>query len=275
MNAHKPLFLSLLTLALAACAGGEGEGAPTPQPGQAAAPAPATAEAQAGLTEADLARIVTEVMEQEYPGAHDAAGNCWRYVLEIETGGDDIAYCMRPQPAHQVQASDGSTQVYFFASNANDLGSNLEYNYTAVDMGLMAAFQVAVPRDLGMRVVASSKAMEFGTAGACGCERAEFTRLGNDYYGWMFTSGGVWQGTVVSSHEIVAPHDGVFRNLSKVPEIREDAQDVRYAVEVQDDGSAREVYPLRVVKMQSDKKVAERTLEFDRAQWAYPGIGDF
>ena len=273
MNAHKPVFLSLLTLALAACAGGEGEGAPAPQPEQATTAAPAVA--QTALAEADLARIVAEVMEREYPGAHDVAGNCWRHVLETETGGDDIAYCLRPQPAQQVQAKDGTTQVYVMATNANDLGDNLEYAYSAVDAGLMAAFQVAVQPDLGWRMVASSKAMEFGTAGACGCERAAFTRLGTDYYGWMFTSGGVWQGTVVSNHEIVAPHDGVFRDLSKVPEIREDAQDVRYDVEVQDDGSASEVYPLRVVKMQSDKKVAERTLEFDRAQWAYPGIGDF
>lgn len=227
------------------------------------------------LGDLELRRVVDEVMSSAYPDSHDAAAGCWRYVLQVPVRDEEVAYCMRPQPAQQIPASDGSTTVYVFAANATDLGDNLDYAYSGVDAGLMAAFQISIAADGSWKLLASAKGMEFGTAGACGCEQARFTRLGADYYGWMFTSGGMWQGVLATQHEIVAPHEGGFKNLSAVPEIREEQQNVRYVLSVVNDEAAREFYPLRVEKMREGRKLGELTLEFDRARWAYSDIGNF
>lgn len=284
MTPHSSFALAALMLCAAACTG-ESPPAPTappvaaspssdtgkddrPQPGRVEASVPAP------LSDAALQRIVDEVMTSAYPGAHDAENGCWRYLHEVPVRDESVAYCMRPQPARQVPSAGGGTTIHLIAANANDLGDNLDYAYSAVDAGLLAAFQIDVAQDGSWTLSASAKGMEFGTAGACGCEQARLTRLGADYYGWMFTSGGMWQGVLATQHAIVAPHEGGFKDLSAIPEIREDRQDVRYAVSVVDDDAAREFYPLRVEKMRGDSRIGERTLEFDRVRWAYPVVGD-
>ena len=221
------------------------------------------------LGDLELRRVVDEVMNSAYPDSHDAAAGCWRYVLQVPVRDEEVAYCMRPQPPQQIPASDGSTTVYVFAANATDLGDDLDYAYSAVDAGLMAAFQISIAADGSWKLLASSKGMEFGTAGACGCEQARFTRLGADYYGWMFTSGGMWQGIIATHHVIIAPYAGGFKDLSAVPEIREDQQGVRYAVSVVNDDMEQDFYPLRVEKIRGDSKLGEQALGFDRARWAY------
>ena len=93
--------------------------------------------------------------------------------------------------------------------------------------------------------------------------------------GYQETEGGMWQGILVSNHEIVAPHNGVFKNISAIPEIREEAQDVRYAVTVVDGDPDLDVFPLKVEKLESGKKTGQRIVGFDRGKWAYQTIGDF
>jgi hypothetical protein len=181
---------------------------------------------------------------------------------------------MRSRPP-QWAGDEDAKSLYFIASSANDINDDLRYAYGSVDAGLMGAFQVSIGPDGGWKLVAAEKAIDFGTAGACGCEVAKLVRLGRGYYGWMFTSGGMWQGIVVSNHEIVAPHNGGFKNLSAIPEIREEAQDVRYTVAVVDSDPEADVFPLKVEKLQSDRKAGERIVGFDRDKWAYQTIGDF
>lgn len=285
MTPHSSIALLALMLCATACTG-EGPTAPaappaaeTVQPQDAgrddpAPPGSAPPAAAVPLGEAALQRIVDAVMNSAYPDSHDAAAGCWRTLHEVPVRDETVAYCMRPQPARQVPSEHGGTTVHLIAANANDLGDNLDYAYSAVDAGLMAAFQIDVAQDGSWTLAASAKGMEFGTAGECGCEQARFTRLGADYYGWMFTSGGMWQGVLATQHAVVAPHAGGFKDLGALPEVREDQQDVRYALSVVDDDAAREFYPLRVEKMRGDTKIGERMLEFDRARWAYPVVVD-
>lgn len=241
------------------------------QPPAASAHAPQPS-AQPVLAPADLERIVTEVMDQAYPGARDAEHGCWTYAFETQQ--DELAYCMRPHPAREVATASGPT-VYFYASNATDIRGNPDYAYAAPDPGLMAAFRLSVSPDGRWTLLGSEKGMPFGTAGGCGCEDATFLRLGRETYGWTFTSGGMWQGVIVSDHEIVAPSGQGFKDISDIPDIREDAQDVEYRIAVISDDPQRDAYPLRVEKYRGDRKVGERTVEFDRAKGMYAGIGDF
>jgi len=277
MNApirHRTIALLLaLTAGLSACLAGCRQEAAQAPASPSAAPAQAPSKpVQTTLGLAELEKIVNEVMEHEYPGAHDLKHGCWTYA--IETDEDELAYCMRPHPAHEVTSESG-TMVYFYASNATDIRGNPDYAYAAVDSGVMAAFEVSISPDKRWTLVASEKGMEFGTNGACNCDDARFVRLGKAYYGWTFTSGGMWQGVIVSNQEIVAPHEHGFKDISDIPSIREGAQNVEYRTEVLADDPGREFYPLRVEKYQADHKVGERIVEFDRGKWMYAGIGDF
>jgi hypothetical protein len=181
---------------------------------------------------------------------------------------------MRSHKAQWVDNAGGKT-LYFIATSASDINDDLRYAYSSVNSGLMGAFEVSVDQKGGWKVLSSEKAMDFGTSGACGCEDATFVRLGRAYYGWMFASGGVWQGIVVSNHEIVAPHDGRFKNLSAIPEIREEAQDIRYTISIVDRDQGLDVFPLLVEKLKSDKKIGDRAVDFDLEKWAYQGIDGF
>jgi hypothetical protein len=112
--------------------------------------------------------------------------------------------------------------------------------------------------------------MTFGTVGDCGCRDAKLEKLSNKGdYGWVFTSGGVWQGTVVSSYSIVTAVKNEFLDVSKIPQIREGDQDVRYEMTVQPDPSAAGLYPLKVVKTKAKAKVAEFTVPFDATKARY------
>ena len=275
-------LLALAAAASVSLSGCRQQTAPAAQPASAPASQPqvqpvatpanvAPQPAQTRLAPADLQRIVSEVMEHEYPGARDAEHGCWTYASK---GQDELSYCMRPHPAQEVMAATGP-MVYFHASNATDIRGNPDYAYASPDAGLMAAFQVSVSSDGRWTLLASEKAMPFGTAGSCGCEDAKFLRLGKDVYGWAFTSGGMWQGVIVSNHEIVVPGGSGFKDISDIPDIREEAQDVEYRIAVMSDVPERERYPLRVEKYQGDRKVGERIVEFDRAKGMYAGIGDF
>lgn len=279
MSQHASLVLLLAVAALTtACKPSAPEAAivaSAPQAAASAAVPPATRPPAArtpDAAKADAARIVADVMREQYPDGYDEKHDCWSFSRKSADG--ETGYCMRSHPAQWADGENGNS-FYFIASSASDINDDLRYAYGSVDPGLMGAFKVSVASDGGWTLESASKAMDFGTAGACGCEDARLVRLGRGYYGWMFTSGGMWQGVVVSNHEIVAPHDGSFKNLSAIPEIREEAQDVRYTVTVVDSDPDMDVFPLKVEKSASGKQAGERIVGFDRNKWAYGTIGDF
>lgn len=276
MKPHTAIVMLALLAGLQACdrmSSANESAKAAPEAPVAAAPAAAIVDAPASpaLSPAEIDRIVAEAMRQRYADGRDDKHDCW--LVSRESGDEQTDYCMRPGPAKVVDTSAGR-RLYFYAYSVADINDDLRFSYDAVDSGLMGAFELSIAPDGAWTAVAAENAMDFGTAGVCGCQNAEFAKLGADYYGWKFVSGGMWQGVIVSNHEIVAPHDGRFKNLSAIPEIREEAQDVRYRIEVVDSDAARDVYPLRVEKMRSDKKVGERVVEFDREKWMYQEIRD-
>lgn len=213
------------------------------------------------LTSSQIDAIVVEVMNQQYGNERSRDGKCWSFKYSDD--GLDTDYCMEPRKPELVGPSNRA--MYLLASNRSDDTDA----FGAVTPGLMGAFQVAIEKDGSWRYVAKAPALPFGTMGYCGCDKAKFVSLGDDYYGWMFTSGGTWQGVTVSNHEIVAPHQGTFKDVSDVPEIREDDQDAIYSIEFGTDSGQAGVRPLKVIKAVSGKVQSERLVPFDEARWEY------
>lgn len=218
-------------------------------------------QAQAGkVASSQIDAIVVEIMNQQYED-HNAEGNCWNF--KYRDGEQDVDYCMAPAKPELV-GQFGRT-MYLRVSNRTDADGAFD----ATTPGLMGAFQVAIESNGQWRYVAKSSALPFGTLGYCGCDKAKFVQLGIDYYGWVFTSGGTWQGATVSNHEVVAPHEGIFKDLSDVPEIREDDQDSIYSIEVAAEPRQGGMKSLKVTKTMSGKVQAERLIPFDQARWEY------
>ncbi|MFC5576522.1 hypothetical protein ACFPOA_00670 [Lysobacter niabensis] len=220
------------------------------------------AQAQAGeVSSSQIDAIVVEIMNQQYGKGHREEGSCWNF--KYRDGERDVDYCM--EPAKPELVGPAGRTMYLRVSNRADA----EGAFDATTPGLMGAFQIAIESDGQWRYIAKSSALPFGTLGYCGCDKAKFVRLGSDYYGWIFTSGGTWQGVTVSNHEVVAAHDGAFKDLSDVPEIREDDQNTIYSIEVVAEPEQGGVKSLKVVKAISGKVQDERLVPFDQARWEY------
>ena len=230
---------------------------------------PAIAQAQtAAAPTPDVTATIKAVMDDQYGQTYDAKHGCWAYGY---SGGEADAadYCMRPGKPEVVDVG-GSKILYFSASSATDIRDNPSYGYSQAQPGLMGAFKIRLGGKQGWTFVAMEPAMTFGTVGDCGCRDAKLEKLSNKGdYGWVFTSGGVWQGTVVSSYSIVTAVKNEFLDVSKIPQIREGDQDVRYEMTVQPDPSAAGLYPLKVVKTKAKAKIAEFTVPFDAKKARY------
>jgi hypothetical protein len=230
---------------------------------------PAITQAQTAAAPApDVTATIKAVMDDQYGQTYDAKHGCWAYSY---SGGEADAadYCMRPGKPEVVDVG-GSKILYFSASSATDIRDNPSYGYSQAQPGLMGAFKIRLGGKQGWTFVAMAPAMTFGSAGECGCRDAKLEKLSNKGdYGWVFTSGGVWQGTVVSNYSIVTAVKNEFLDVSKIPQIREADQDVRYDMTVQADPSAAGLYPLKVVKTKAKTKVAEFAVPFDAKKAIY------
>jgi hypothetical protein len=232
-------------------------------------PLPPLAQAQtASSPTPDITATIKAVMDDQYGHSYDAKRRCWAYSY---SGGETDAadYCMRPGKPEVVDVG-GSKILYFSAASATDIPDNPSYGYSKAQPGLMGAFKIRLGGKQGWTFVAMEPAMTFGSAGECGCHDATLEKLSNKGdYGWVFTSGGVWQGTVVSNYSIVTAWKNKFVDVSAIPQIREGDQDVRYEMTVQASPSAFGLYPLRVVKSKANARISEFTVPFDSKKVRY------
>jgi len=276
-------YISTLSLMSAACsAGGTGPESPaiTQQPSSAtttSAPRSGVANQYSAKVEetspADLSNIVSTVMKEQYGDHYDSKHACWEYSFKSGDG-RAIEYCMRPKSYELVNAPSGK-QLYFYATNADDISDDSRYFYSQSDLGLMGAFKLGIDAKDEWHLLSYNKAMDYGSGGSCGCDKARFVRLNNNGdYGWMFDSGGVWQGTVVLNYSIVAAINGNFKDISSIPEIEEDAQGIKYEIQIIDGDPGDRLFPLRVTKLKSGVKDDEFIVKFNEEKNLYvlPGI---
>ena len=225
--------------------------------GQAACAAPA----------ADLNAIVKAVMEDQYGKQYDAKHACWAYTHTTEQG-DDLSYCMQPGKPELVDTAKGK-QLFLYAANAYDIHDDNRYSYGPTDPGLMGAFQVSVDAKGEWTFIAMDNAMEFGTNGYCGCNKASLVKLSNQGdYGWLFVSGGAFQGKAVADYSIVMPRQGGFVDISRIPQTRPGEQDATYELKVAERPGAG-LFPLLVTKTRAKAKVEDITVNFDPKKYAY------
>lgn len=260
-----PLMLALIMMGceqkLPADAASENAGQVTGN--TAGIPTPATPVA---IADAELNAIVKQVMTEQY-GSYDVKQACWDYVAKANDA--DQHYCMKPSMPKLIESKNGRA-IYFYTFNRTDINDNPAYQYGAVHSGLMGAYKLSVDAAGDWKYASLNKDMDFGSMGYCGCSDAKFVKLGAaDYYGWMFTSGGTWQGITVANHEIVAPQGDTFKNISRVPRIREDEQDISYEIKLVDSDNTKKIFPLLVSKQKNAAQVEELLVNFDENEWVY------
>jgi hypothetical protein len=218
----------------------------------------------------DINTIVTAVMKDQYGGHYDAKHSCWSFTHTSEQSkGMSLTYCMRPGRPEVVDTASGK-QLYLYTSDANDITDDNRYMYSQVDPGLMGAFKIQLDTKGNWTFLAFDNAMEFGTQGNCGCNSDQFVKLSNQgVYGWLFTSGGTWQGTTVADYSLLIAHKSDFIDISKIPQITETAQDIQYDVEVAPNQRKTGMFPLNVTKMNGNTKVGTFQVNFDPRAFNY------
>ena len=214
--------------------------------------------------------LVQATMRARY-GEPDGALRCWPTVLET-AGHDPLAYCMRPGPATVVSTSQGRL-LLFLAHNVQDVGARpRRFYYGADDPGLAGLFAVSLGERGESRVAAFADAVPLGTQGDCGCENAQPVHLGRDMYGWMFSTGGTWQGVRVSSYDIYAENDGAFLSVGTFADVEERRQDLRRRITIDASRPDAPHYPLIVTTWNGAREVDRHVVYFDAQQHRYPSI---
>lgn len=270
------MSLRLLTItaglaALSACSGNAAQPADAHAKTSDARPQAPARQVAAEPDGAAIKAIVTSIMDAQYPDGYDAAHSCWKTSI---AGGDDaLDYCMRPQSPHVVDGTAGR-ELYFHAANASDINDNLDYAYSSVDSGLMGAFRARLQDDGRFTLLSAAPALEFGTAGDCGCSQAKFRNVSDTLHAWTFVSGGTWQGVVSTNHVIVAPVGKTFADIAGFPEVRESAQDVRYTFDFTP-APGGTFYPVTIVRTQAGHAEVRTTAAFDAATQRYALPSDF
>lgn len=222
-----------------------------------------------GTSDKDVAQLIHSMMDEQYGVSnYNTKYDCWDIEQE-GNGGLSTQYCMKPGPSRLVSES-GATALYALSYNRNDITGDLDYRYSHSDLGLMGAFK-AVHDDKTNQwtYIAGNRSMDCGTGGTCGCADAELLAIGANRHGWIFTTGGSWQGTLVVNYAIVTDFDGKFFNVSAIPRIKEESQDVEYGVHVANAQQTQAMFPLIVTKTRAGKKIEDITVPFDPSKRIY------
>lgn len=215
----------------------------------------------------DTAAFIKAVMDDQYGSNYDPSHGCWSFSHATDQG-DTVDYCMRPGAGQLVDTPKGR-QLYFYAANIVDIDST-RYAYGNTQPGLMGAFKILLDGKGGWTYMATENAMEFGTGGNCGCEQARFLKFSTrGDYGWLFASGGVWQGTVASDYDIVIARGAGFADISRVPQVKEGAQDVKYVVDLAAQPATNSWFPLVVTKTSRGGRTQKLLAQFNVASFAY------
>lgn len=206
-------------------------------------------------------------MNVRYPARYVQAQACWLYL--DKTYG---RYCVRPIKSQWIERS-GFRQLYLLTSGMPLTGDDRIETWPAHALpGLVGAFALVAAKDGTPKFLEATDAFMYGSFGDSGAATARLIKLGApDYWGWVFASGGTWQGVSVGQHHILAPRGQRFRDLSAIPTMREDDQGHRYLISYDPATSRGRVYPLTVTKLEEPGgvEVARLLVGFNFRTWRY------
>lgn len=224
--------------------------------------------ASAQATRDDVDGLVKAVMNETYGQTYDAQSNCWAFAWKNDQG-ESTDYCMRAGTPQIVDGPRGKT-LYLNAFSVIVMQGDSPYRYAHVQPGLMGAFKIHVGGAQGWTYEAYDSGTDYGSMGDCGCSQARLIKLSNaGDYGWIFVSGGTWQDMTVGFYSIVTAIKGRMTDVSKIPQVTEDAQGVRYDVSVKEDPAAKGFFPLHVVKTTKGAKVEAFDVPFNTTRSSY------
>jgi hypothetical protein len=211
--------------------------------------------ATAHADSSDINTVITAVMNDQYGQKYDAQNSCWIYSHTLEQNKDTETYCMHIGQLEVIDTPSGK-QLYL---NAFSISGVDGYRYGHNVPGLMGAFRVQLNvKDAkgNWQYLTFNNDLEFGTVGDCGCQKARFVKLSNQgVYGWLFSSGGAWDGVTSTDFSLLIPHKTDFVDISRIPQITVQDQDTLYKVDVAEDQRKTGMFPLRVSKMKGASKV--------------------
>ncbi|URX61472.1 hypothetical protein KR767_15550 [Luteibacter anthropi] len=220
------------------------------------------------VDKSNIDRIVKSVMNDAYGQNFNAPNNCWSYKWKDEQG-NLLDYCMRPATPRVVEEPRGRF-LYLHTSNATDIRGDARYGYSQVQPGLMGAFKIRIGGPQGWTYDALDAAMDYGTAGECGCAQARLVKLsGSGNYGWIFASGGTWQGLTVANYSIVTAIKGRIKDISRIPQVTEKDQAVKYVLSVNDVAGEKGFYSLHIVKSGQEGQPEVFDVAFDPVKMVY------
>ncbi|MEQ7753882.1 hypothetical protein ABQZ69_03605 [Xanthomonas sp. WHRI 8391] len=226
--------------------------------------APVSGGDHASIDPAKLTSIAKEVMDSAY-GANnfDALRSCWKY--SFQAGSESLDYCMIGAVSKVSSDADG---VKVYVQSHSDPQAEI---YSQVDPGLEGLFFVGLDADKKVTVLASKPAIDMGQAGDCGCLDAKVIQVGPARYGWLSTTGGVWQGVQVTRYSLQVPVGSEIRDVSGIPRVSENTPDERIDLNVKSDGKVvAGMYPLEITRKRGDNVLETRLVSYDEAKGIYP-----
>nr|WP_289987815.1 hypothetical protein [Xanthomonas arboricola]MDN0268613.1 hypothetical protein [Xanthomonas arboricola pv. pruni] len=212
----------------------------------------------------ELKSIAKEVMDSAYGAKNfEATRSCWKY--SFQAGSESLDYCMIGAVSKVSSDADG---VKVYVQSHSDPQAEI---YSQVDPGLEGLFFVGLDADKKVTVLASKRAIDMGQAGDCGCLDAKVIQVGPARYGWLSTTGGVWQGVQVTRYSLQVPLGSEIRDVSGIPRVSENTPDERIDLNVKSDGKvAAGMYPLEITRKRGDNVLETRLVSYDEAKGIYP-----
>lgn len=212
----------------------------------------------------ELRSIVKEIMDSAY-GANnfDASRRCWKY--SFQAGNESLDYCIIGAISKVSSDADG---VKVYVQSHSDPQAEI---YSQVDPGLEGLFFVGLDADKKVTVLASKPAIDMGQAGDCGCLDAKVIQVGPARYGWLSTTGGVWQGVQVTRYSLQVPVGSEIRDVSGIPRVSENTPDESIDLNVKSDGKVvAGMYPLEITRKRGANVLETRLVLYDEAKGIYP-----
>ena len=199
--------------------------------------------------------VINAVMNEQYgKSSYKANLGCWDFTSEA-----DVSWCLKPVKHKQV----GKVLYFFATSDEIAAMPDAGYTYGLNDSGLLGVFAVEL-NGKDYDYIASSKNLEFGSTGSCGCNNTSFLPINpQQEYGLMFSSGIMNQGVISSFHHIIVPINNSFKDVSAIPEITEDNQDILYKIHFSVDNTQNGFYPIVIEKTRDNQIIGSRLVYFD------------
>ncbi len=145
-----------------------------------------------------------QLMQEQY-SAYSVRDKGWPFRAE------DVGYVMKVIQSRKITTPYGE-RLYVFA--AGSVASDKDASHAA--SGLAGAF-VLEEKAGHVDLVASSKAMKYGSFGAAP-DKVKLLQFGPDhYYGWLYESGYTGQGYTMSSSDVLLPRGKSIAALASVP----------------------------------------------------------